>query len=168
MQMALSVCLFVCQTKLYYPLIFLSCNSMFLTQFHDKHDQFCQNKACDSYWNLVFSTTQSWSCKYKIPIRVAWLILARSCKHDPIQVHIVRIWTNESLCYIAKMYILCGAELWIHPIPETMTPIYEYWHVFMGTIHMEKKTTHGYIIGVWKIYWTHCILEFAQIPSKLC
>ena len=38
---------------------------------------------------------------------------------------------------------------------------------FMGTIHIEKKTTHRYIIGVWKIYWTHCILEFAQIPSKL-
>ena len=27
----------------------------------------------------------------------------------------------------------------------------------MGTIHIEKKTTHGYIIGVWKIYWTHCM-----------
>ncbi len=29
-----------------------------------------------------------------------------------------------------------------------------YRHV-MGTMHIEKKTTHGYIIGVWKIYWTH-------------
>ncbi len=39
--------------------------------------------------------------------------------------------------------------------------------IVMGIMHIEKKTTHGYIIGVWKIYWTHCILEFAQIPSKL-
>ncbi len=37
----------------------------------------------------------------------------------------------------------------------------------METMHIEKKTTRWYIIGVWKIYWTHCILEFAQIPSKI-
>ncbi len=39
--------------------------------------------------------------------------------------------------------------------------------ILMETMHIEKKTTRGYKIGVWKIYWTHCILEFAQILSKL-
>ena len=35
-----------------------------------------------------------------------------------------------------------------------------WWCSIMGTVHIEKKTTHGYIIGVWKIYWTHCICSF--------
>ena len=37
-------------------ILFLSCISMFMTHFHDKYDQFCQYKSCDSYWNLVFAT----------------------------------------------------------------------------------------------------------------
>ena len=45
-----------------------------------------------------------------------WLVLARWCKHDPIQVHIVRISANESLCFIAKKdkvsYSLCSVLWW--------------------------------------------------------
>ena len=36
-----------------------------------------QYKSHDLYWNLVFPTSGSCRCKYEIPIRVTWLVLAK-------------------------------------------------------------------------------------------
>ncbi len=39
-------------------ILFFSRISMFMTQLHDNHDQFCQYKSCDSYWPDDVSMTQ--------------------------------------------------------------------------------------------------------------
>ncbi len=49
------------------------------------------------------------------------------------------------------------------PLPLSSTTLIIPIWIFMGTIHIKKKTTHGYInIGVWKIYWTLCICSFSE------
>ncbi len=69
--------------------------------------------------------------------------------HWPLTLHrVVRVHTSNLFMYLI-------------PCDKLTT------HSIMVTMRIEKKTTHGYIIGVWRFIELICILEFAQIPSKL-
>ena len=99
-------------------------------------------------------------------------VLRRFCV-DSFCEFCVRFTQTIVLVYLGDVHKHCGtavwhALLWLFRIGNSwrLTSL-EY--LSMGTMHEEKKTTHGYIIGVWKIYWTHALVKvgcFTGIESN--